>query len=160
MDFPGWDGFLGTRASLMMDLVVVAMFLVVAVLVVSIQLVKRGHYLTHKRIQLTLAFLLLLTVTGFEIDVRVNGWRGRAAGEIGGSPSPVVFWALYVHLLFAISAVVLWPIVVTRALRNFPNPPAPALHSVSHKRWGRLAAWTMVLTAVTGWVFYGLAFVR
>lgn len=159
MDFPGWDGFLGTRASLVMDLVVVAMLLVVVVLLGSIRCVRRGRYLLHKRLQLFLAAALLVAVTLFEIDVRVNGWRERAAGELGANPSNLVFVVLYIHLLFAISSVVSWPIVIARAWKNFPNPPAPNEHSSWHRRWAKVAAWSMILTGVTGWVFYLLAFV-
>jgi hypothetical protein len=66
---------------------------------------------------------------------------------------------LYVHLFFAVTTVVLWPAVIFLALRSFPNPPRPALHSRIHVLLARLAAVDMMLTAVTGWVFYWLAFV-
>ncbi|MDC0936604.1 DUF420 domain-containing protein [Pirellulales bacterium] len=158
-DLPGWDGFLGTRASLMMDAVVVAMAAVLPCMFWSIQQVRRGRYVLHRRVQLALAVALLAAVTAFEVDVRVHGWRERAT-EGGGSPSTLVWTALGVHLVFAVSTAVLWPIVVVRAMRRFPSPPAPGEHSASHRRWARLAAWDMTATAVTGWIFYWLAFVQ
>ncbi len=42
---------------------------------------------------------------------------------------------------------------------NFPNPPVPGPHSPWHRRYARLAALDMICTAVTGWIFYYLAFV-
>ena len=52
MDYPGIDGFLGTRASLMLDVVFVAMFAIIPALAWSVWLVKyRQNYLLHKRIQ-------------------------------------------------------------------------------------------------------------
>ena len=74
------DGFLGTRASFMLDVVFLAMFALVPVLAVSVWLVMyRQRYLLHKRIQLALGIVLLVTVVLFEIDMRANGWRaGRA----------------------------------------------------------------------------------
>ena len=48
---------------------------------------------------------------------------------------------------------------VTRALRNFASPPEPGAHSAWHRRFGRLAAYDLLATAVTGWIFYWLAFV-
>ena len=153
----GWDGFLGTRASLMMDLVVVAMALVLPVMWWSIGQVRRGRYVLHRRVQIVLSAALLIAVVGFEIDVRLNGWQARATGGVG-SPTTAVWTALWIHLAFAISTALLWPVVVWRALRNFPTPPRPAEHSASHRRWGRLAAWDMTGTAVTGWGFYWLAF--
>ncbi len=159
IDFPGFDGYLGTRASLMLDTVFLAMFVVILIMGWSIYQVRyRRRYALHKRTQLTLATVLLIAVVAFEIEMRVYGWEDRAAGELGGSASSTVWFALYVHLVFAITSAVLWPVVIYRALRRFPKPPAPGEHSRSHNFWARLAALDMLLTAITGWVFYVLAF--
>lgn len=158
MQYPGLDGFLGTRASLMLDLVFLAMFAVVPAMGWSIYQVKyRRRYLLHKRIQLALALVLLATVVLFEGDMRIHGWAERA------KPSPYygswVQYSLYIHLPFAVSTALLWIFVTVRALRRFPCPPAPNEHSPSHVFWAKLAALDMLLTALTGWAFYGLAFV-
>jgi putative membrane protein len=159
--YPGIDGFLGTRAPLMVDVVFLAMFAVVVVLLWSIYQVKiRRRFKVHKWTQITLGIVLLVVVILFEIDIRLHGWEDRAAKKIGGHPAPIVVWALYVHLVFAISSVVLWPITIALAARNFGEPPAPGPHSRIHIPLARTAAADMVLTAITGWVFYWLAFVR
>jgi hypothetical protein len=159
--YPGINGILGTRASLMLDLLFLAMFAVVLVLAWSIYQVKyRRRFQLHKWVQVTLGCVLLAAVILFEVDIRLHGWEDRAAGELGGRASPPVWTALYIHLLFAVTSVLLWPVVIIRALRNFPSLPAPALHSASHIFWARLAALDMLLTAVTGWTFYYLAFIR
>jgi len=62
-------------------------------------------------------------------------------------------------LSFAVPTLVLWIVVVVAALRKFSRPPAPGPHSRWHARWGMIAAVEMLMTAVTGWVFYWLAFV-
>jgi uncharacterized membrane protein YozB (DUF420 family) len=161
MDYPGIDGFLGTRASLVLDLLFLAMFVVVVVLAWSIYQVKyRRRFKLHKWVQIVLGVVLLIAVAVFELDIRTHGWESRAASQVDGRPAPEVYYALYVHLVFAILSVVLWPLVIVRALRNYPNPPRPALHSAWHIRWGWFAAVSMLLTSVTGWVFYWLAFVR
>ena len=157
-DYGGINGFLGTRASLMLDVVFLAMFVVVPVLAFSVYLVKvRRRYQLHKQIQVTLGLVLLAAVTLFEVDMLINGWTQRAV------ESP--FWndgtvrnALVVHLVFAVSTAVLWIVVLTRALRNFSSPPQPGPHSVWHKRWGWAAAIDMVMTSLTGWIFYWVAF--
>ncbi|NOY40731.1 MAG: DUF420 domain-containing protein [Planctomycetes bacterium] len=160
IDFPGWDGFLGTRASLALDVVCLGMVIVVFVLGWSIWLVRvHRRFALHRRVQLGLAGLLLVVLTAFELDVRMNGWRDRAAGEIGGQPSGDVFLALWIHLFFAVTTVVLWIVVIFLAWRRFPNPPEPNSHSEFHRRWGKIAAVDMLLTSITGWVFYVLAFV-
>ncbi|MCH2116077.1 MAG: DUF420 domain-containing protein [Pirellulales bacterium] len=158
--FPGWDGFLGTRASLMLDVVFVAMIAVTSVMIWSIyQVRRRRKFLLHKRVQLVLAGALVIVVSAFEIDIRLYGWQDRAAGAPGGPVDPWVWRALYTHLFFAITTTLLWPWVIYRAWKLFPKPPRPGDHSSSHIFWARLAALDMLLTALTGWIFYGLAFV-
>lgn len=160
--YGGIDGFLGTRASLMLDVVFLAMFAVVPILGVSIWLVKyRRAFQLHKRIQLVLGTVLLVTVVLFEVDMRVNGWRDRAVESTYYDATQTwhpVNLSLAVHLVFAVSTAVLWIAVIVRALRQFPSPPVPGPHSASHIFWARLAAMDMVMTSVTGWIFYVLAF--
>jgi putative membrane protein len=159
--FPGINGFLGTRATFMLDVLVLAMGLVVVVLAWSIYQVKyRRRYELHKWVQVSLGAVLLVAVIVFEVDVRLNGWQERAAGELGGHASRLVMTSLAIHLVFAVSSSILWPVVILRALLNFPSPPAPGPHSQFHVPWARVAAIDMFITAITGWTFYYLAFVR
>jgi hypothetical protein len=160
-NFSGIDGFLGSRAPLVLDLLFLAMFAVVVVLAWSIYQVKyRRRFALHKRVQVILGLILLVAVAVFEIDIQLHGWQERASGAVGGQLSAGVWTALYVHLTFAVSSVVIWPVVIYRALRQFSDPPLPGQHSAWHVRWGWIAAVDMVLTSVTGWVFYWMAFVR
>jgi uncharacterized membrane protein YozB (DUF420 family) len=159
--FAGIDGFLGTRAPLILDVLCLAMLGVLVVLAWSVYQVKfRRRYNLHKWTQITLAAILLTVVVLFEIDIRLHGWEERAAGELGGRASAAAARALYVHLVFAVTTVILWPITIALALRNFSNPPRPGPHSRIHVPLARVAALDMFLTAITGWVFYWFAFVR
>jgi putative membrane protein len=182
MGHHGIDGFLGTRASIMLDVVFLAMFAIIPVMSWSIWLVRhRRQYALHKRIQLGLGLLLAVAVGLFEIDMRfISGWRDRAEPSpyyaAASDPGPVqtlifkewlqlnevpgwVVTSLGIHLVFATTTALLWIVVIVRALRNFSIPPAPGAHSKAHVFWARLAAWDMLLTALTGWTFYWLAFV-
>jgi len=156
---PGIDGFLGSRASFGMDLVLVGLFALLPVLAWSIHLVRnRRAYATHKRLQIFIAAALLAAIVVFEIDVRlISDWKVRAAA----SPWwPAGVWtALGIHLVFAISTLVLWVWVLWEAFVRFPVPPAPGSHGPRHRFMARLAAADLVLTACTGATFYWLAFV-
>lgn len=147
----------------MLDVVFLAMFAVVPALFYSIWLVKtRRDYQMHKRIQLSLALVLLAAVSLFEIDMRLHGWRERAAASPytgNGGGTPWVDHLLTVHLAFAVSTFVIWFGVVVAAVRRFSNPPAPGEHSGAHRRWGWIGAIDMLFTSLTGWTFYYLAFV-
>ncbi len=168
--FSGIDGFLGTRGSLMLDVVFVAMFLVLVVMGYSIWLVRdRRQFELHKRIQLALGIVLLIALVAFEIDMQLlTEWETRAAASpyfpddyqaAGAKWASVVGVSLIVHLLFAVPTAFLWVVVIVGALRRFPRPAAPSGYSGRHVFWARLAAAGMVLTSLTGWVFYWLAFV-
>lgn len=162
----GIDGFLGTRASLGMDVVLVGLVALLPVLAWSVSLARRGHYLAHKRLQLFIVAALLAALVVFEIDIRlISDWKIRAAGGAPWGRPPNVWWptgvlvALGIHLVFAVSTPVLLAWVVWEALRRFPTPPAPGSHGPRHRVMARLAAADLVLTAITGTVFYWLAFV-
>ena len=155
----GIDGFLGTRASFGMDVVLVGLLATLPILAWSIYLVaRRRDYAGHRKLQLLIVAALVAAIVVFELDVRlISNWKLRAA------PSP--FWpagvltALGIHLVFAVSTPVLWTWVVWEAWRRFPSPPQPNSHSPRHRLMARLAAGDLVLTAITGTVFYWLAFV-
>lgn len=161
--FSDGSGFLGTRGSLMIDFVFLAMFAVLPILGFSIYLAKvKRAYQLHKWIQIVLAVVLLIAVVAFEVDMRFfTDWEKLA------EPSPhfkkgewcLVWQSLAVHLAFAIPTPLLWIVVIVRAMRNFANPPVPNSHSHAHRKLGWLATIGMTLTAITGWIFYWLAFV-
>ena len=154
----GIDGFLGTRASLGMDVVLVGLLALLPVLAWSVALVRRGRYAAHKALQLFIVAALAAAIAVFEIDIRlVSDWKLRAAASPcwpGG-----VLAALAVHLVFAVSTFGLLAWVVWEALVRFPVPPEPGTHGPRHRRLARLAALDLVCTAVTGVAFYWLAFV-
>jgi len=159
------DGFLGTRASFMLDFVFLAMFLVVPLMGVSIAMVRyRRMYHWHKRLQLILGAVLLVAVVAFEADIRISEyqgrpWSSRAFVPPATEPTNLVYQVLYVHLVFAVSTTILWIFVIVQALRKFDHIPTPNAYSRKHIFWGRLAAIDMTLTAITGCTFYYLAFV-
>ncbi len=156
-------GLLPTRGSLMLDVVFLALLLVVPLMCWSIYLVRyRRRYVLHKRIQLALGIALLAAITAFEIDLRfITDWEALAVGSPYFVPGTwdAVWISLAIHLCFAVPTPFLWVFVIVRALRRFPHPPSPGQHSAQHIFWARIAAAGLLATAVTGWVFYYLAFI-
>jgi len=146
-----------SRGSLVLDLIVVAMALVVPILLFSIYTVRHQKNLKrHRIIQTTLGIVLGLAVITFELDMRINGWRDLAR------PSPyydtLVFPALIIHLLFAIPSLILWGYTIIMAYRQSIETNLNK-GRFRHKKLGLLSSYSMVGTAITGWIFYGLAFI-
>lgn len=152
------NGFLpASRGSLMMDVVVSAMAVVIPVLVLSIRAVRARSYETHRKMQTALATALLVTVILFEIEVRFIGWRERA--EASPFYDTLLFPWLYFHVAIAVTTTVLWIATVAHALRRIGKPAQPGAASGLHRKLGKATFVGTVTTALTGAVFYGLAFV-
>jgi putative membrane protein len=49
--------------------------------------------------------------------------------------------------------------VIWEAFLRFPSPPTPGTHGPRHRVMARLAALDLMATAITGTIFYWLAFV-
>lgn len=159
------DGFLGYRTSFMLDFVVVALVLIVPIILFSLYVVKvQRNYLLHRTLQLLLGVILLVAVGLFEIDLQLiqGGWAKVVAKRaVPLTPEQLNFvqTVLRIHLIFAISTPVFWVVTIVLALQRMPYPPGPCPHSQLHKKLGWIATIDIVLTSVTGLIFYYFAFV-
>lgn len=157
-------GFLGYQSTFMLDFVVTALVLIVPALLASLYLVKvKRNFTAHRNLQLVLAGVLLVAVIAFEIDIRLHGgWEqivGARTPTLTAEQLSSVRTTLYVHLVFAISTPLLWLVTIVLALKRMPSPPVPCAHSQLHKTLGWLSVIDLVLTSVTGLLFYYRAFV-
>jgi hypothetical protein len=155
----GQSGILPSRGSLMLDVVFLATFAIVLVMGVSIFLVRqRRLFRTHARTQITLCMVLLVAITAFEIDLRFfTDWRNLARPSPYYDSGWVDTW-LWIHLCFAVPTPILWLVTAVLAVRWFGWDAVPNRHSIVHRRLGWLAAVSMTMTTLTGWIFYYVAF--
>lgn len=152
-------GFLGTRADVFMDVVIVIVAAVPALLLLTGALARRGAWLWHKRLQLLLTAVFVVVLLSFETYIRLKG--GVDGISVGSAlhQSTALYVYLAVHLSFALSSALLWGWLVWLSLRRFPVRPVPSEFSATHKRWGRIALIDMGLTAITGLGLYALCFI-
>lgn len=154
-------GFLPARGSLMLDFVALAMIAVTIVMLCSLYLVRYKRWIkAHRWIQVITAAVLLLAVLAFEIDVRFfTKWRELA------QPSPyyasgIVDGSLWIHLAFALPTPFLWGGIIYQAHKNYQRAEVADKQFWQRHRWhGRIGTAMMLMTAITGWAFYWLAFV-
>lgn len=148
------QGFLGTRADLLMDIVIVALVAVVPIVLYNWQLARNGDYPRHKALQIALATLLALVVGLFEYNLRLQGgiFVATAASSYAGTPT-LNFW-IYLHTFFAITTLVIWVALIALSLRRFPKPPAPNSFSGTHRLWGRIGMVWMLVTGLTSLPVY------
>jgi len=153
------QGFIpGSRGSFMLDVLFLSMFVILGILIWSVRLVRRRrNFEAHRKIQLGLTGLLFVAIVGFELEIRLVGWRQLA--EVSPYYGPLLFTILGVHIFFALSTIGTWIMAMRVAWLHLPRPAAPGLGSFNHKRFGHISLWAMGLTAATGWVFYYMAFI-
>lgn len=152
-------GILGTRADLMMDIVIISLVVIVPAILVSIRNVKRSDFASHKKIQTSLLILLTIAVTLFEIDSQSAGGIFVLSKGSGLYQTAILNFSIYIHLFFSISTAFIWIFLVIFSLKYFPSPPIPNHFSKIHKFWGKLGMIDMIFTAITGIELYIMIFV-
>lgn len=144
----------------MLDFVALAMLVVSLVLSYSIYQIRvRKRAKFHRNLQIGTAVVLTLALIAFEVDVRfVSRWRELAEASPYYRSGLVDLW-LIIHLVFAIPTPFVWGYVIITGLRRFKTGFDQGNYNRTHRTLGRIAAGLMFMTAITGWVFYYLAFV-
>ena len=144
----------------MLDFVVLAMLGVSAVLAYSIYLIRfKKNPRLHRNVQIVTAIVLTVALIAFEVDVRfITAWRELAEPSPYYASGLVDRWLL-IHLLFAIPTPFIWATVIFIGLRKFKSGFQQGKFNRIHRISGRIAAAFMFLTAITGWIFYYVAFV-
>ena len=147
-----------SRAPFGVEALALFALMILPILAISLYAVRwQGAYRVHKTIQTFLGVALISVLLLFEWQIRLEGWRLYA--EDSRYYETWVTPALVLHLFWAAPTLGLWIIVLTGAWKKFPVPAKPGEYSMIHKKLGRMAAGSMVGTAVSGWLFYWLAFV-
>ncbi|MCU0760477.1 MAG: DUF420 domain-containing protein [Steroidobacteraceae bacterium] len=151
-------GFLGTRADVLLDLVIVSLVVVVPVLAFSWHQVRRGRYALHRRLQLTLLAVLAVAVGAFELNMRMLGgiFAATRASRYAGTAT-LDSW-IWLHTALAIATTLVWVVLAWVSVRRFPRPPAPNAFGARHRAWGRLGMILMALTGLTSLPVYVYGF--
>jgi putative membrane protein len=152
------QGFLGTRADLLMDLVIVALIAVVPIVLYNWHLARSGRFARHKTLQISLALLLAVVVGVFEVNLRLQGGIFAATGGSSYAGTATLDFWIYLHTFFAITTLFVWTGLIVMSLRRFPGPPTPGPFSATHRFWGRLGMVWMLVTGVTSLPVYILGF--
>ncbi len=151
-------GFLGTRADILMDLVVCSLVVVLPMMWLARVWARGERYTHHRNLMVSLGSTLAVVVLLFEIDIRMAGGFSELAKHSSYAGTWLMDVSLYVHLVLAITTAVLWGWLLITSWRRFPNPPQPGEFSKTHRKWGPIAMWAMVLTGFTGIELYVISF--
>ncbi len=152
-------GFLGSRADGVIDLLMVSLVAVLVVLAYSLGRARSGAFRSHRALQLGIGLAVTLELVAFELDIRMRGgWTALVSGNALAGTG-ILKAVLAVHLVFAISTVVVWVWLISASLRRFSRHDLPGGFSRRHRLWGKLAAVDMTLTCVTAVAVYIVFFI-
>ncbi len=146
------EGFLGTRADFIVDLVMTISGFLPFLLVFTFYMALKGKHKLHKFLQITLFSIVVVLVIALEWDVQLGGLSGISdkSPYAGTTELLVVF---LVHLFFAVSSFFGWLWLIVKSSKRYPKD-----FDFNHKRWGKILFFGIVMMAVTGWLLYWMTF--
>ncbi len=146
------SGFLGTRADLMVDIVMVVSAALPFLLYWAVRLAKKERYDAHKLAHITLFTVTNLLVIGLEIDIRFGG-LDQVIAQSRYYDTDILSTVFVIHLLFAVSSTILWLWLIVISVRRYP------VHfRFPHKKYGKIVFADIVMTTITGWILYAMVF--
>lgn len=148
----------GTRADLVVVLVLTLQLGVPFVMWWSFRQARRRRFPTHRRVQLTLLALCFTAVFALETHIRVAGGSGRlvAGSAFAGT---ALFRAVFaVHVGGALPTYLLWAGLAWVSVRRFAAT-LPGEFSRRHRRLGKIIFGGLCFTAVSATAMFILGFV-
>jgi hypothetical protein len=157
-------GFLGTRADVLIDIVMVSFAVILPTLIISWRYARNraglpGQLTLHRNIQITLCVTLTIVVAIFEYDLSTSGGIFALTAGSAYEGTLILDVSVYTHTLLAVATSVVWLGLVVASWFKFPRPPEPNAFSDRHRFWGRLGMVTMMLTGLTAIPLYYFGFV-
>jgi len=151
------EGFLGTRADLIIDTVVVMFALWPLIILGVIRLASNGHYRRHRTLQTIIFFCAFFLVLALEIDLRFTDLllETRQSEMYRSSLAKTVFG---VHLVIALFTFISWLTLLLRSNKHFKQT-LPGEFTSKHRFWGKIIVAGLVLTSMTGIALYTVVFV-
>ncbi len=146
------QGFLGTRGDIIVDTVMIASAALPFLLFIVIHFARKERYDLHKWSQIILFTVVNLLVIALEVDIRYGGLKEviEQSQYYGTDTLTTVF---VIHLIFAVSATLLWLWLIIISARRYP------IHfRFPHKKYGYIVYADLVMTTITGWILYAMAF--
>jgi len=147
-------GFLGTRADLIIDVLMTLSGFLPALVLYTFWFASKGKRELHKKLQIGLLFLVTILVIALELDVRF-GNISEATKQSFYYGSDTLKYVFIVHIIFSITTFIGWIWLVVKSNRIYPK----AFGKFNHRKWGKILFIDIVLTVVTGWMMYIMVFV-
>ena len=146
-------------ASVALDILVLWAGVLIVGLAWSLYAVRfQGRYRLHRLIQAGLTGVLAVALFLLELNLFLDlTWWDRALQSPYNQRGILVPF-LWTHRGIASVSCLFWLWTLVTAFHGFESPPTPGAFSRDHKRLAWVATVSVFTTAVTGWMFYWMAF--
>ncbi len=152
------QGFLGTRADILTDLITVGYGLIPLILYLSSLRARRGEYRLHRNVQCICLAALTVILVLFEVNIRMRGGSDALYVASSFAETPILRITLLVHLAIAVSTYLGWLGLTVASWRRF-ELTLPGSFGSLHRTLGRWIIAGNIATAITGAWLYIVGFV-
>ena len=158
MEYMFEAGFLGTRAPLFMDIIVIVVGLLPFLIVLTISFAIKKMYRLHRFLQTILFLVTIVALIYFKYGMYMAG--GFEFYMKGSSiDTTKAFYFLIFHISIATITLLMWFATMKFASADSKRRALPGLYSSTHKKSGMRLAIGILLTSVTGVGVYYMLFI-
>jgi putative membrane protein len=151
-------GFLGTRAPLFMDIIVIIVALLPFLISLNIWLAVKKRFNLHRILQIVLFLITLVVLVYFEYGMQSTGGFEFYIKE-SSIDSNLAFIFLIFHIIIAFVMLIMWFSLLKFAGADNKRRALPGMYSRDHKASGRRVAFMILLTSITGIIVYWILFI-
>jgi putative membrane protein len=149
---------LGTRATLAVDCTYAMTLLAPAASWVSFRLSRARRHDVHRKIQIGVLGLCVVSVVAFETSIRLSGGSGAFLSQAPHALASAARALLMTHITAAVLTYVVWAYLAIVSSARYRRT-LPGSFSSRHKRLGKLVFSGLCFTAASATGMYVLAFV-
>jgi len=158
MEYMFQSGFLGTRAPFFMDIVVIIVALLPFLIGLGVWFARLKYHKLHYFVQTILFVVTVVVLIYFEYGVKVGGgfkeYMKGSSIDLSFALSFLIF-----HIIIATITMIIWARILRIAFSDRKRRTLPGLYSKLHKKLGKLVAFFIFLTSITGVGVYGILFI-
>ena len=158
MEYMFEAGFLGSRAPMFMDIIVIVVGLLPFLVTFSIWLAINKMYKLHHFSQIILLSVTGITLVYFKYGMNVAGGFDFYMKE-SSLDLTMAFYFLVFHIIIASITLIMWFATIKFASADRKRKALPGLYSDNHKKSGRRLAFAISLTSITGVAVYWMLFI-
>ena len=157
LDILSQGGFLGTRATFLIDSIVSFLVTLPIIIVISIFLAKKNYIKIHQFFQVSLLLISISAVTLFAYSVHyLEGLESLL--QQSSVDSKEAFVLLTIHITTVVITISIWFSTIIYACNDRKRRALPGVYSESHRRVGRRVLLAIIVMAFTSlsiyWVLY------